>query len=126
MSAVSPNGDVPESPRTATSAADVIAEAHADHDFYRLIGNPVKPTGWLCRCGVETDSPEARLLHRAESVEAALKAAGYVVATREEIRAWPVEKVAELIGGHVLPCPQNPDCAHHQQVSRIYHREVQS
>lgn len=37
----------------------------------------------------------------ARAVLTALTAAGWVVATPEEIRAWPVERVAELIGGEV-------------------------
>lgn len=70
------------------SAADVIAEAllayWVDADGGR-VGRP----------------PDGHSREMSTAVLAALSAAGYVVATPEEIRAWPVEQQAELIGGEV-------------------------
>lgn len=81
------------------SAADVIAEA--------LLRGGAAPGSSLhswrceypdqygpCRCVPET----------VVEILADLSAAGYVVATPEEIRAWPVEQQAELIGGEARTC----------------------
>ncbi|HEX3002859.1 MAG TPA: hypothetical protein VHO27_01500 [Angustibacter sp.] len=80
------------------SAADVIAEAVDAHDW-------MQPRGYawpVCACGREfKGGSDEAAAHQAQRVLAALSAAGYVVATPEEIRAWPVEQVAELIGGSV-------------------------
>jgi hypothetical protein len=76
------------------SAADVITEALIVH---RSVRGKTQFDPDTCRtCGIP-----AMYRHATDEVLAALSAAGYVVATPEEIRAWPVEDVAELIGGEV-------------------------
>ena len=54
----------------------LVAASLEEHGMYRLIGNPAKPSGWLCRCGVEVGSAEERLEHRARAVVEALGLSG--------------------------------------------------
>ena len=96
------------------SAVEVIAEALEPHwrtDCSNSIDEGEYVRWVKCRCGwasarskQATTTPALHRIwngHIAERTDAALKAAGFVVATRDEIRAWPVSEQAELIGGEV-------------------------
>ena len=94
------------------SAVEVIAA----HQF--MLSTAIKGDAF-CTCfeaidvsgrGVDYDLAEHQI--------AALKAAGFVVATRDEIRAMTPEQQAELIGGEVQPCSVNPECGHHVRIVR--------
>ena len=90
------------------STVEVIAEAVRRHRLREVGGGTATGSRWTCYCGESDVTPGVRehavtlhSRHVADTTDAALKAAGFVVATRDEIRAMSPSEQAELIGGEV-------------------------